>query len=370
MSVYRGRTTITAAALSLVMAASLAACGDGGGSGDPGGTTSGEGGFKVGLLFSQNVQPRWESSDKPLIEKRIKELCAGCTTEYANAKGDVATQQQQVETMINRNVEVLVLSAVNFRSLRFSVDRAHDAGIPVIAYDGLVEGPIAAYVSFDNERVGRLQGEALLRAMGDRADGGRIVMMNGPQTSPTNVAFKRGALSVLQGQVRIGKAYDTPGWSQESAHTNMDAAIAALGVDNIHGVYAANDGLASGVISALKAAGIRPLPPVTGQDADLAAVQRIVRGEQYMSVYKPFKAEADAAAEMAVALGRGEKVDDIADTTVDTATTDDIPAVLLEPVPVTVDDIEDTVVKDGVYTVGQICTPEIAPACERAGLTG
>lgn len=369
MSAYRGRTTIAAAALSLVTAASLAACG-GGGSGDSGGTASGDGGFEVGLLFSQSVQPRWESFDKPLIEKRLKELCADCTLEYANAKGDVATQQQQMETMINRDVEVLLLAAVNFRSLRPSVERAHDADIPVIAYDGLVEGPISAHVSFDNERVGRLQGEALLKALGDRADGGRIVMMNGPQTSPTNVAFKRGALAVLRGEVEIGKAYDTPGWSQETAHSNMENSIAALGTDSIDGVYAANDGLAAGVISALKAAGIQPLPPVTGQDADLAAVQRIIRGEQYMSVYKPFKAEADTAAEMAVALGRGEKLDDIADTTVDTATTKDVPAVLLDPVPVTVDDIKGTVIKDGVYTLAQICTPEVAPACERAGLTG
>lgn len=370
MSAYQGRTSLAAGALSLVMAVSLAACGDGGGSGDSGGTASGEGGFAVGLLLSQNVQSRWERFDKPLIEKRIKELCADCTLVYANAEGDVATQQQQLETLINRDVEVLLLSAVNFRSLRSSVERAHDAGIPVIAYDGLVEGPISAHVSFDNERVGRLQGEALLRALGDGADSGQIVMMNGPQTSPTNVAFKRGALSVLRGEVEIGKAYDTPRWSQETAHSNMDGAMAALGVDHIDGVYAANDGLAAGVISALKAAGIRPLPPVTGQDADLAAVQRIVRGEQYMSVYKPFKAEADAAAEMAVALGRGQKLDDIADTTVDTATTKDIPTVLLDPVPVTVDDIEGTVVKDGVYTIDQICTPEVASACERAGLTG
>ncbi|MEY9992901.1 D-xylose transport system substrate-binding protein [Streptomyces sp. V4I8] len=369
MSAHRGRTTIAAAALSLVTTVSLAACGDSG-AGDSGGTASGEGGFEVGLLFSQNIQPRWESFDKPLIEKKIKELCADCTLQYANAKGDLATQQQQVETMINRDVEVLLLSPVNFRSLRSSVERAHDAGIPVIAYDGLVEGPISAHVSFDNERVGRHQGEALLRALGERADGGRIVMMNGPQTSPTNVAFKKGALAVLRGEVEIGKAYDTPGWSQETAHTNMESAIAALGTDGIDGVYAANDGLASGVISALKAAGLQPLPPVTGQDAELAAVRRIIRGEQYMSVYKPFKAEADTAAEMAVALGRGEKLDDIADTTVDTATTEDVPAVLLDPVPVTVDDIRDTVVKDGLYTIDQICTPQLAPACERAGLTG
>ncbi|MFJ8537217.1 substrate-binding domain-containing protein [Streptomyces sp. NPDC093591] len=366
MSAYRGRTAIAAAAVSL--AVSLAACGTGAESAGSGGAASGEDGFTVGLLFSQIVQARWEKFDKPLIEQKLKELCADCRVEYGNAEGDVATQQQLVDTLINKDVEVLILSAVNFRSLRSAVERAHDAGIPVVAYDGLVEGPISAYVSFDNERVGKLQGEALLKAMGDKADGGRIVMMNGPQTSPTNIAFKRGALSALEGKVEIGKTYDIQGWKQESAHANMVRAVAALGADGIDGVYAANDGLASGVISALKASNIDPLPPVTGQDADLPAVQHIISGEQYMSVYKPFKAEADAAAEMAVALARGENLDDIAETTVDTATTKDIPAVLLDPIPVTVDDIEDSVLKDGVYTTEQICTPRFAAACERAGL--
>ncbi|QOV36886.1 substrate-binding domain-containing protein [Streptomyces ferrugineus] len=367
MRAYRGRRTAVSAAV-LSLAVFLAACGGDGRSSDSGGTGSGEGGFTVGLLFSQNVQTRWETFDKPLIEKRIKELCADCGVRYANAEGDVATQKQQAEGLINKGVEVLLLSAVNFRSLSSSVERARDAGVPAVAYDGLVEGPISGYVSFDNERVGRLQAEALLKALGDRADSGRIVMMNGPQTSPTNVAFKRGALSVLEGKVKIARTYDVQGWSQAKAHTHMEGAVAALGADGIDGVYAANDGLAAGVISALKAADIQPLPPVTGQDADLAAVQRIIRGEQHMSVYKPFKAEADAAAEMAVALGRGEKLDAIAETTLDTATAKDIPAVLLDPVPVTVDNIRDTVVKDGVYTIDQICTREVASACRNAGL--
>nr|WP_240436566.1 substrate-binding domain-containing protein [Streptomyces sporangiiformans] len=367
MSAYGSRTAVAAAAVSLVV--SLAACGNAGESADSGGNASGKGGFTIGVVFGHIQVARWETFDRPLIEKKLKELCEDCTVEYANAGGDVATQQQQVDTLITKGVKVLILSALDFRSLRSSVETAHDADVPVVAYDGLVEGPISAHVSFDNERVGKLQGEALLRAMGDKADGCQIVMMNGPQTTPTGVAFKKGALSVLEGKVKIGKTYDIPGWRPGTAHTNMVGAIAALGADNIDGVYAANDSLASGVISALKAAGIEPLPPVTGQDADLTAVQRIVTGEQYMSVYKPFKPEADAAAQMAVALGRGEKLDDIAETTVDTPTTKDIPAVLLNPIPVTVDNLKDTVVKDGVYTIDQICTPKFESACKEAGLT-
>ncbi|MBA4863030.1 substrate-binding domain-containing protein [Streptomyces sp. PSKA54] len=126
--------------------------------------------------------------------------------------------------------------------------------------------------------------------------------------------------------------------------------------------------MASGAISALKAARVTPLPPVTGQDADLAAVQRIITGDQYMSVYKPYKPEADAAADMAVALGRGETLDDIAQDRVNSPTTKEIPADLLTPVSLTVDNIKDTVVKDGMHTIDQICTPEFMSACEKAGL--
>ncbi len=138
-----------------------------------------------------------------------------------------------------------------------------------------------------------------------------------------------------------------------------------MGPDRIDGVLAANDTIAAGVISALKSARVKDLPPVTGQDANLDAVQRIVKGEQYMTVYKPFKAEADAAAAMAVALGRGEELRKIATTTTDKSTTRHIPSVLLTPRAVTVDKIKPTLVKDGMYRVDEICTAELRPACEK-----
>jgi D-xylose transport system substrate-binding protein len=353
---------VIAALVAGVMTVSLAACG-----GDEGAGTDS---FTVGLLLPNRATPRWEHSDKPLIEKRVKELCPGCTIAYANAENDATMQQNQVTSMITKGVRVLILGAADSRALRSSIQEARRANVPVVAYDRLAEGPISGYVSFDGAQVGRFQGEALLKAMGDTVNTRSVVMMNGDPTSPNAAWFRRGALSVLTGKVKIGRSYDTQGWRSENAHANMSAAIAALGPDRIGGVLAANDSIAAGVISALKSAGVRNLPPVTGQDAELDAVQRIVKGEQYMTVYKPFKTEADAAAAMAAALGRGEDLRDVATTTIDSPTTKRIPSVLLTPRSVTVGTIEETVVKDGVYTVEQICTRELRAACDEAGLTG
>ncbi|MBZ4018572.1 substrate-binding domain-containing protein [Streptomyces purpurogeneiscleroticus] len=365
------RLRVTAVAMTAVsLAFGLAGCGKTGQPSGPSGPATGKGGMKIGLLLPDNHTPRWETFDRPLIEKKIKELCGNCTVEYANAEGDVATQQHQVDAVISRGVNVLILSSVDATSSASSVEEANAAHIPVVSYDHLARGPISGYVSFDARQVGRLQAHALLEAMGHEAANGRqIVMMNGDPSDPNTIQFKKGALSVLKGAVRIGKAYDTVGWRPENANANMSGAIAALGADSIDGVYAANDGLARGVISALKAAKIKPLPPVTGQDAELAAVQRIVSGEQYMTVYKPFRPEADAAAEMAVALGRGEKLDRIATSKISGPSGENIPAVLLTPVSATLADIKDTVVKDGMYTVEQICTDKYKAACDRAGLT-
>ncbi|WP_327701298.1 substrate-binding domain-containing protein [Streptomyces decoyicus] len=352
----------------LCMVAGPAACGQAGGAHEPSGPASG-GAVKIGVLLPDNTS-RLYHFDKPLIEKKIHQLCPECTVETVSAEHDVATQQQQMDAMITKRVQVLILDAVDSKSLRAPVESARAAGIPVVAYDRLVEGPVSSYVSFNGERVGRLQGEALLKALGDKAHGAQIVMMNGASTDPNSAWFEQGALAVLKGRVKIGKAYETAGWRPENANLNMSAAIAALGADHIDGVYSANDGLAAGIISALRAAKVDPLPPITGQDAELSAIQSIVKGDQYMTVYKPFKPEADTAAAMAVALGRGKKLDGITTHTVNSPTTRGIPAVLLTPVSVTVHNIKNTVVKDGMYTIDQICTPKFESACRAAGLTG
>ncbi|MFD4523298.1 sugar ABC transporter substrate-binding protein [Streptomyces sp. NPDC058470] len=352
------------------MAVSLAACGSAAESDDsstPSGAAKGDD-IKVGLLLPENQTARYEKFDKPLIEKKVKELTNNKgEVIYANAKQDPSAQNQQVDTMITNKVDVLIVDAVDSAAIKTSVQKAKDAGIPVVAYDRLAEGPIDAYTSFDNEEVGRVQGEALLTALGDKAKDGDIVMMNGSSTDPNAALFKKGAHSVLDGKVTVGKEYDTKEWKPENANANMEGAISALGKDKIVGVYSANDGMAGGIITALKAAGISDIP-VTGQDAELAGVQRIVAGTQYMSVYKPYPQEADIAGEMAVALAQGKSLDSIAKTTVDSPTTKAVPTVLVPVVSLTKDKINDTVIKDGIYTVAEICTSAYKAECDTLGI--
>ncbi|WP_190072333.1 sugar ABC transporter substrate-binding protein [Streptomyces lanatus] len=352
---------VVAALVAGLLALSLAGCGE---------DAADSEGFTVGLLLPNRVTPRWELSDKPLIEKRLKELCDDCTMMYANAENDASRQREQMTSMITNGAEILILDPADSKALRSSIQEARRSGVPVIAYDRLAEGAISGFVSFDGAKVGKLQGEALLKAMADRGEGSTVVMMNGDPSSANAAWFRKGAMSVLQGRADIARSYETIGWSPENAHANMSAAISALGADRISGVLAANDAIAAGVISAFKKAGVEEIPPVTGQDADLEAVRRIVQGEQYMTVYKPFEKEAAAAAAMAVALGRGEDARDVSTTATDSPTHKDIPSILLTPTPVTAGEIESTVVNAGVFTVDQICTPRLRADCAAIGLTG
>ncbi|PKV88528.1 sugar ABC transporter substrate-binding protein [Streptomyces sp. TLI_146] len=354
------------------MAVSLAACGSAKESGDKtkesGGAKKGDA-IKIGLLLPENQTARYEKFDKPLIEKKVSELTNGKgQVVYANAKQDATTQTQQVDTMITNKVDALIVDAVDSKAIAGAVKKAKDRGIPVVAFDRLAEGPIDAYTSFDNEQVGHVQGKALVDALGTKAKDGQIVMMNGAITDPNAALFKKGAHAELDGKVTIGKEYDTKEWKPENANANMEGAISALGKDKIVGVYSANDGMAGGIITALKAAGLSTLPPVTGQDAELAGVQRIVAGEQFMSVYKPYVQEGPIAAEMAVALAKGEKLDSIAKSKVDSPTTKGVPSVILPVVSLTKDNIKDTVIKDGIYKVDEICTSNYKAACDALGL--
>ncbi|MET8485707.1 ABC transporter substrate-binding protein [Streptomyces tendae] len=354
------------------MAVSLAACGsakESGDSNDSSDSAAKKGDdIKVGLLLPENQTARYEKFDKPMIEKKVKELTNNKgEVVYANAKQDASLQNQQVDTMVTNKVDVLIVDAVDYKAIAGSVKKAKDAGIKVVAFDRLAEGPIDAYTSFDNVTVGKTQGEALLQALGDKAKDAQIVMMNGSSTDPNAAQFKEGAHAALDGKVKVGREYDTKEWKPENANANMEGAISALGKGKIQGVYSANDGMAGGIITALKAAGISNVP-VTGQDAELAGVQRIVTGEQYMSVFKSYPKEAETAAEMAVALAKGESLDSIANDKVDSATAKGIPAVIVPVVSLTKDNIKETVIKDGFYTIDEICTDKYKAACDKIGL--
>jgi D-xylose transport system substrate-binding protein len=361
----RLRSSVLAAA-SVLLAVGFAACGHAVKESD--GETSGSGDLTIGLLLPENQTARYEQFDRPLIEKKIKELCDDCAVDYANARNDVITQIHQVDAMITNGADVLILDCVDYKPLRSAVIKAKKAGIPVIAYDREVEGPVSAFVSYAPEKIGRLQGEMLLEAMGRKADGGQIIRVEGPIATQADPREK-GGLSVLKGRVKIGKVERAPEWNAERGYDTTSRAIADVGANHVDAVWSGNDALAAGAIAALKAAHIKPLPPVVAQDAELGAVQRIISGEQYSSVYKPYKPEAYTAAQMAVTLGRGEKLGSIAKDKVSTPTTKGIPAVLLTPVPLTVDNVRDTVIKDGMYTIDQVCTSHYHDACKKAGLT-
>jgi len=368
------RKAITLLAIGLLGLGGISACGDGG-DGGGGGTGGGSGasvdqGFKIGLLLPESKTTRYESFDRPLIEAKLKELCPKCEVLYQNADQDTAKQQSQAEAMLTQGVKVMILDAVDAKSAGGVVTNAQSQNVPVVAYDRLASGPVSYYVSYDNKKVGQVQGEALLAAVSKGGDPkrGAVVMINGSPTDPNAADFKAGAHSVLDGKVNIGQEYDTPDWSPDKAQSEMEQGITAVGKDKIKGVYAANDGTAGGAIAAMKGAAFTPIPPTTGQDAELAAIQRILAGDQYMTVYKAIKPEAETAAAMAIAAATGK--DYTGQTTVKKNNgTKDVTAVLLNPVAVNKSNIKQTVIQDGFYTADQICTAQYAQACQAAGIT-
>ncbi len=363
-------------ALSLAAAASalsLTACGvvDGISGSDSSASPKKGDDITVGLLLPDRATKRFEKFDYPLIAKEIGKLTNGKgKVRYANADASVDKQSKQVQEMIDAKVDVILVDAVDSKAIEPDIEKAKDADIPVIAYDRLAQGPIDAYVSHDNELVGEVQGRSLVGALGENAATKKVVMMNGDPGDPNTARFKKGALSELEGKVDIVKQYDTEKWLPEKAKANMQKAIKAVGLSNIAAVYSANDGMAGAVIEAMKEAGASKIPPVTGQDANLDAIQRILAGEQYMTVYKSFLLETSNAAQMAVARvqGRSIEFDALAQDTVDSPTQKDIPAALVPVVAVTKENIKDTVVKDGVYKVKDICTAEYKADCVAAGL--
>jgi D-xylose transport system substrate-binding protein len=367
----RSRLLALAAAGVLAMGG-LAACGDddddGGGNGGGGGGGGGDGGRVGVLLPDTKSSARWETVDRPALQEALEE--GGVEADIQNAEGNKNTQQQQAEQMITNGANVLLLVNLDSGSGAAIAANAQSQGVKVIDYDRLTLDTDATdyYVSFDNERVGELQGQGLVDCIGNK-QGARIAVLNGSPTDNNATLFKNGYDSVINPKFDSGDWTEVddqsvPDWDNQQALTIFEQMLQAA--DNkIDGVLAANDGLGNAAISALKQ---RKLPqiPVTGQDATLEGLQNIVNGDQCMTVYKAIQKEADAAAELAVALAKGEEPS-VETTPIDNGT-EEVPSVLLEPVPVTQDNIAEYFGNPDYPTKEDICAGKVAANCEKLGL--
>ncbi|MDI3402343.1 substrate-binding domain-containing protein [Streptomyces cavernicola] len=362
MNAMTRRVVIGTATVS--MAVALTACGKAGGGEEGGGDSK-----TIGLLLPENKTTRYETFDRPIIEGKIKELCSGCEVKYNNAAQDTETQKKQFEALLTEGVKVIILDSVDYKATKSWVKKAKDQGVKVVAYDRLAEGPLDAYVSYDNEKIGRLQGEGLVKALGEDAAKANVVMINGSPTDPNAPLFKKGAHSVLDKQVgKVVYEQDIPDWSPDEANKKMAAAIDSLGKDGFDGVYSANDGMAGGIITALDKRGVKV--PVGGQDAELAGLQRILSDKQSFTIYKQIKPEAETTAEIAVRLLQGKDIKDLTPTKVDSISGEfkGTPAKLYDAQIVTKADIAGTILKDKVYKASEICTAEFKKACASAGI--
>ncbi|MGC9665175.1 sugar ABC transporter substrate-binding protein [Planosporangium sp. 12N6] len=322
-------------------------------------------GGRVALLLPEVKASRYEAADQPYFAQRLKELCPDCTVDYRNAEQDAAKQLEQAKDALDKGAKVLVLTPVDSVAAGEIVSAARSRQVPVISYDRLVlKTAVDYYISFDNAKVGSLQAKALLDALGPRAGAGEILWINGSPTDNNATLFKQGAHAGLDGKVRVAAESDTADWSPDNAREWTQRTLPTLRGRQIVGVYAANDGTAGAAIAAMRAAGL-PDVPVTGQDAETAALQRILAGQQYMTVYKAIRPEAEKAAELAYDLLRGVRPK--VSATLDNGA-GQVPSVLLDPVAVTRDTIASTVIKDGFVTPGSLCAGAYAEACRAAGI--
>lgn len=348
----------------VLLASSLAGCGivsdGGGGAGsgsgnapnNSGGAASGgagdDGKIVIGMSMDTLKEERWQK-DRDIFTEKVQEL--GGEVKVLAANGDDATQLSQAEQLISQGVDVLVVIAHNAEATAPIVEKAHKEGIKVIAYDRMINNAdVDYYISFDNVRVGELQAQAVTAV----AQKGNIVYIGGADTDNNAHMFKEGAMNVLKpleekGEIKIVYDQFSKDWKPEEALKNMENALTA-NKNDVQGVVAANDATAGGAIQALTAQGMAGKIPVSGQDADLAAVQRIAEGTQLMTVYKPIKSIATKAAEMAVSAAKGENIN--TDKTVNNGKID-VPSVLLDPIPVDKSSLN-TVIEDGFHKLEDV----------------
>jgi len=336
--------------------------------------SSGGGSLKIALLLPENETPRYETNDKPDFEKAVKEQCAGCSVTYYNAGGDAEKQASQGEAALTQGAEVMVVDPMDSKAAAVIVEKAHAQEVPVVSYDRLIENSeVGAYVSFDNERVGEQQAEKLtekLKEIGKPK--GPIIKINGDPADPNAALFKAGSNKVFEKEgVEIAKEFDTPGWTAENAQKEADQAITSLGKEGFAAIYAANDETGGGAIAAMKGAGINPEEkPVTGQDSTVAGLQRILTGEQFMTIFKPIEPEAQTAAEMAISLGETGEVKTKEKTQMIENGKTEVPSVLFTSTPVVKENINETVIAENFVSPEELCEGAFAKACKENGISG
>ncbi len=318
------------------------------------------------LLPDSASSARWEADDRRFLGEAFD--AAGVEYTITNAEGDASQMQTQAEQAITNGAQVILMVNLDSGSGAAIIAQAREADVAIIDYDRLtIEGEGADfYVSFDNEAVGRLEGEGLVAAVEAAGlENPNVAVLNGSPTDNNATLFKNGYDGVINPLFESGEWTEVddqsvPQWDNQQALVIFEQMLTAAGGE-IDAAIAANDGLAGAVAAALANQGFDPIP-VTGQDATVEGIQRILSGEQSMTVYKAIKAEAEAAAELAVALLCGEETAGFVTGSVDNGT-NEIPSVLLEPVSVTQDNIAETVIADGFRTWDEICVGEYEQYC-------
>lgn len=320
----------------------------------------------VGVSWSNFQEERWRT-DEAAIQEKLQELGA----EYisADAQSSVEKQISDIDALITRGADVLIVLAQDNVAVLPAVERALAQGIPVIAYDRLMEAEGAFYITFDNVEVGRMQARAILEAQPT----GNYVFIKGSPADPNADFLHGGQLEVLQPHIDsgdievVGEQY-TDGWLPENAQRNMEQ-ILTVNDNDVDAVVASNDGTAGGVVAALAAQGMAGEVPVSGQDGDHAALNRIARGLQTVSVWKDARDLGSTAAEVAVMLAEGTELDEIPGSTVFEDGPRGLPmnSILLEPLPITRDNL-DVVIDAGWVSRDVVCQDvdpsDAPPACQ------
>lgn len=360
----------------------LAACGGNsastGSSASPTGSAAAGGGSAAGatvgvILPDTKSSARWESQDRPLLQKAL--TAAGLTPIIQNAEGDTTKFSSIADQMITQGAKVIMMANLSSESGAAVQKKAAEAGVVTIDYDRLTLGGSAKYyVSFDNTKVGELQGQGLLDCLGSKT-GAQIIQINGSPTDNNATLFKNGAVKVLQpkydsGAYKLVGDQAIQGWDNQLGGKTFEQLLTANG-GKVDGVLAANDGLAGAIITVLQKNSLNGKVAVTGQDATAAGLQSILRGDQCMSVYKDVQKEAAAAAELAIDLASGDtaKADALATAkSADPTGNRQVSSVLLTPQTITKANVRD-VLAGGSITKADLCTGDVAALCTAAGIS-